>query len=77
MSHNPQGSMSHSPSHFFSAALGGLNRGIGYLLDEAVAWSERRSQRRELLALPEHLLRDIGISRVEAEREGDKPCWRN
>lgn len=38
-------------------------------------WSERRRQRRALLALDDHLLRDIGVSRADAEHEGHKPFW--
>ena len=38
-------------------------------------WAERRRQRRALLALSDHQLKDLGISRREAEREGSKPFW--
>lgn len=45
-----------------------------------VAWLEaahaRRRQRRALVALDDHSLRDIGLSRHEAEREAAKPFWR-
>jgi uncharacterized protein YjiS (DUF1127 family) len=33
-------------------------------------------QRRALLALDAAMLKDIGISRADAIREGSKPCWR-
>jgi len=39
-------------------------------------WIERSRQRRVLAGLDEHTLRDIGITRVEAEREAGKPFWR-
>jgi uncharacterized protein YjiS (DUF1127 family) len=39
-------------------------------------WSERRRQRRALLELSDHVLKDIGISRSEALQEGRKPFWR-
>ena len=39
-------------------------------------WIERYRQRRALLELSDHMLKDIGISRVEAEHEGRKPFWR-
>jgi uncharacterized protein YjiS (DUF1127 family) len=38
-------------------------------------WIERRRQRRALLELSDHVLKDIGISRSEAQREGRKPFW--
>ena len=39
-------------------------------------WLERARQRRALAALDDHSLRDIGITRFEAERETQKPFWR-
>lgn len=39
-------------------------------------WLERRRQRLALRDLDDHLLRDIGISRSDARREGRKPFWR-
>lgn len=36
----------------------------------------RRRGRRELLELDERLLRDVGISREQAQREASKPFWR-
>ena len=38
---------------------------------------DRIRQRRQLRALPDHLLHDIGVSRYDAEREGRKPFWRD
>jgi len=39
-------------------------------------WIERARQRRALVGLDDHVLRDIGVTRVEAEREWEKPFWR-
>jgi uncharacterized protein YjiS (DUF1127 family) len=39
-------------------------------------WIERTRQRRALAGLDDQMLRDIGITRVEAARECDKPFWR-
>ncbi len=41
-----------------------------------VGWYERSRQRKRLAELDEFLLRDIGISKREAEREIAKPFWR-
>lgn len=40
-------------------------------------WRERSRQRRALLNLDDRLLRDIGVSRADAEREGRKPFWQD
>lgn len=45
---------------------------IWYTLEQ---WRERARQRRAMLALDDHLLRDIGISRADVEREASKPFW--
>ena len=39
-------------------------------------WIERTRQRYALAGLDDHMLRDIGITRVEAARESGKPFWR-
>lgn len=39
-------------------------------------WRERAEQRRQLMQLPDDRLRDIGVSRLEADREARKPFWR-
>lgn len=39
-------------------------------------WQERSRQRAMLAMLDEHLLRDLGLSRAEAQQEYSKPFWR-
>jgi uncharacterized protein YjiS (DUF1127 family) len=38
-------------------------------------WLDRHHQRQSLLELDDHMLRDIGISRNDAEAEAKKPFW--
>lgn len=38
-------------------------------------WIERHRQRNALLGLNDAMLKDIGISRADAAREGGKPFW--
>lgn len=47
------------------------------LIDMLLKWRERSRQRRLLLTLEDHILRDIGVSRTDAELEANKPCWRD
>ena len=44
---------------------------IGYGL-----WRERYQGRRQLLEMDDRQLKDIGITREQAEREGRKPLWK-
>lgn len=50
-------------------------RVLSALTRELEAAHERRRQRRALLAMDDRLLKDIGLSRADAEREASKG-WR-
>ena len=39
-------------------------------------WAERARQRRALRELSDHMLKDLGITRYDAEFEARKPFWR-
>ena len=39
-------------------------------------WRKRVRERRELASLPTYLLKDIGVTRAEADAELAKPFWR-
>jgi uncharacterized protein YjiS (DUF1127 family) len=39
-------------------------------------WQERARGRQQLLLLDDHMLRDIGFTRLQAEAEASKPFWR-
>lgn len=54
----------HAPGHF--ASLRGL----------VAEWLRRIESRRDLAALTDRELRDIGITRVDALSEAEKPFWR-
>jgi uncharacterized protein YjiS (DUF1127 family) len=45
------------------------------VLATAFEWYERARQRRELYALDERMLKDIGLTRVDVEREASKHFW--
>ena len=49
---------------------------LGALLARWRAWYAVYRQRRVLLRLDEAMLKDLGISRVDALQEGYKPFWR-
>lgn len=45
------------------------------IFDTIALWRERARQRRALAILPDYMLNDIGVSRIEAWREAEKPFW--
>jgi uncharacterized protein YjiS (DUF1127 family) len=53
-----------------------LNRRLLGLETWLADCAERARQRRTLSALPDHALKDIGLSRLDVEAECRKPCWR-
>lgn len=59
-----------------AAWLGTLWMALGAVAGEVPAWIDRARQRRELMALDERMLRDIGLTRLDAWREWRKPFWR-
>ncbi|TDQ86396.1 uncharacterized protein YjiS (DUF1127 family) [Dongia mobilis] len=61
-----------TPAGRNTAALAILARIFARLL----AMRERARQRRQLAGLSDALLKDIGISRADAEREATQPFWR-
>jgi uncharacterized protein YjiS (DUF1127 family) len=51
-------------------------RWIRRAVDAVLTWQERARERRQLMQLNDHMLRDIGISRAEAFGEAEKFFWR-
>ncbi len=67
------------PYHRQSLALRGWRfpgAALARLWQTLLTWQERASSRHRLALMGEHELKDIGISRCDAERETDKPFWR-
>ena len=55
---------------------GSLKQAVFAVAGAVSLWQERAAQRAHLAALGDHMLKDIGISRVEADQEAAKPFWR-
>lgn len=43
--------------------------------DRLDRWQRLARERRQLLALSDHMLKDIGLTRADAEREASRPFW--
>jgi uncharacterized protein YjiS (DUF1127 family) len=53
-----------------------LNAGtLGAFASVIVGWFERSRQRRALATLDDQLLRDIGLTRPQAQTEAARPFW--
>ena len=53
-----------------------VRRWGAYALAQVLGWVERARQRRQLGTLDDRLLKDIGVTRREVERELARPFWR-
>ena len=49
----------------------------GELLDMLARWIDRSAQRHRLAMLEDRMLKDIGISRADADRESGKWFWQD
>ncbi|MBK8160022.1 MAG: DUF1127 domain-containing protein [Rhodospirillaceae bacterium] len=49
---------------------------LGGLVVAFFEWQERHRSRRDLMRLSDYQLKDIGLSRLDAEEEYSKPFWR-
>jgi uncharacterized protein YjiS (DUF1127 family) len=77
--------MAHTIDTKLGAAAGASSRTFGAvaatrrigvnILNKLVIWQERAEQRHALRALDSRMLKDIGISAADAQREAGKPFW--
>jgi uncharacterized protein YjiS (DUF1127 family) len=64
------------PARRLDISLKGFSALIVSAVDTVLDWQDRARQRHNLLAMDDHLLRDIGVSRADLENEAAKPFWR-
>jgi uncharacterized protein YjiS (DUF1127 family) len=53
-----------------------LARGAHRVVTILLTWQQRAHDRRQLQALNDHMLRDIGLTRADVFAEASKPFWR-
>ncbi|MBM3533007.1 MAG: DUF1127 domain-containing protein [Alphaproteobacteria bacterium] len=46
------------------------------LADLLAVWERRARERKALAEMSNHMLQDLGISRLDAQREAEKAFWR-
>jgi uncharacterized protein YjiS (DUF1127 family) len=67
------------PAHLPALAWFALRRSgeaAGRVAQIGLTWLERSRQRRQLAELNDYMLRDIGLTRLDAWAEAEKPFWR-
>ena len=64
-----------SRKSFYERARAALD-GLSVMMITVIDWQYQSRERRQLLGLSDHALKDFGASRADAEREGSKPFWR-
>lgn len=47
------------------------------LIETPISWLERMRERRQLAALSDTMLKDIGVSRADVEHVVEKPFWKS
>jgi uncharacterized protein YjiS (DUF1127 family) len=52
-----------------------IDRGVVRLLDVLYEWRARAAERHVMRTLDDRMLRDVGLSRADLERELHKPFW--
>lgn len=58
------------------ALFGRLLKALEGTVTLLARWQDRRRDRRMLMEMDEHMLKDIGISRADVYQESRKPFWR-
>jgi uncharacterized protein YjiS (DUF1127 family) len=61
---------------WLATAWRSLDAALRHAVDVVLTWRERARTRRQLLAFDDRLLKDIGITRLDARSEAEKPFWR-
>jgi uncharacterized protein YjiS (DUF1127 family) len=64
------------PGPSIAQDIANLAAGVRQAVETLQIWKQRAHERRQLLAMSDRGLRDIGITRVDAWREANKPLWR-
>jgi uncharacterized protein YjiS (DUF1127 family) len=64
------------PNYVESQRVAVFFAAIGRILHTLRVWSKRAESRRAHAMLSDHLLRDIGLTPADVERELMKPFWR-
>ena len=54
-----------------------LDAAVENVVDRFLTWQRRHKDRMHLLSLDDRMLRDIGVTLADVDREASKPFWRS
>jgi len=63
-------------SHRWTRFVHAVDGRLDVMVDTLLTWQRRHKDRMHLMSLDDRLLRDIGISYADVDREASKPFWR-
>ena len=64
-------------NHASARFVHSVDAAVENALDRFLTWQRRHKDRMHLLSLDERMLRDIGVSLADVDREASKPFWRS
>jgi uncharacterized protein YjiS (DUF1127 family) len=70
--YGPRHNLGHSLAQSVSAGLLPI---LGRAVEAPIDWIDRIRDRRQLAALSDAMLKDIGVSRADVEHEAEKHFW--
>ncbi len=59
----------------FAPSFGSAKHWAVAAIQTVLRWQERTSQRRHIAGLDDRSLKDVGLSRADADSEAAKPFW--
>ncbi|HXQ41742.1 MAG TPA: DUF1127 domain-containing protein [Candidatus Udaeobacter sp.] len=64
-------------NHASARFVHSVDAAVENVLDRFLTWQRRHKDRMHLLSLDDRMLRDIGVSLADVDRETSKPFWRS
>jgi uncharacterized protein YjiS (DUF1127 family) len=64
-------------NHASTRFVHSVDAAVENVVDRFLTWQRRHKDRMHLLSLDDRMLRDIGVTLADVDREASKPFWRS
>lgn len=64
-------------NHASARFVHSVDAAVENVLDRFLTWQRRHKDRMHLLSLDDRMLRDIGVTMADVDKEASKPFWRS